>query len=109
LTVTLWPTVRGATSARPAPATRSLGALLAFPALLAGFWGCGGATAPCPTPTRDLDRHRDESTAAQRELSRGVSEQRAIRARREEAARRAEAARASIDSLLAAQGKASEE
>lgn len=70
----------------------------------AGLPGCGGAHAPCPTPTSDIDRHREESFAAERDVRNAVAEERALRAKREEAAARIEAARAALDSLKPAPG-----
>jgi len=63
------------------------------------LYGCGGATAPCPTPVTDLDRHREESAQAQRAASKAASEARAADARRAEAVRRVAASRAAHDSL----------
>jgi len=68
------------------------------------FAGCGGAHAPCPTPTTDLDRHRDESFEAQREVGAVLAEERPIRVERDSAAARLRAARAALDSLHPAAG-----
>lgn len=70
----------------------------------AGVAGCGGGNAQCPTPTTELDRHRDESFAAQREVGAVSTEDRALRAEHESAAERIEAARAALDSLAPAAG-----
>ncbi|HKQ19010.1 MAG TPA: hypothetical protein VJW75_04625 [Candidatus Eisenbacteria bacterium] len=70
----------------------------------AAFAGCGGANAPCPTPTTELDRHRDESFEAQREVGAVLAEERALRAERESAAARLQAARAALDSLAPSAG-----
>ena len=63
------------------------------------IYGCGGATAPCPTPVTDLDRHREESAQAQRAASKAASEARAAAVKRAELERRVAASRAEYDSL----------
>lgn len=59
---------------------------------------------PCPTPTTELDRHREESEGAQRIASRAASEARAAEAKRGEAEQRVAAAKAALDSLTTAGG-----
>ena len=71
------------------------------------FYGCGGATAPCPIPTTDLDRHREESAEAQRAASKAAAEARTAEAQRAEQERRVAASRAAYDSLSLARTPAS--
>lgn len=61
--------------------------------------GCGGATAPCPTPTTELDSLRTEADHLEAEVDRETAQERALQARRNEAARRAGSAQAALDSL----------
>jgi hypothetical protein len=61
--------------------------------------GCGGATAPCPTPTTELDRLRAESQAAEGKLDQATETDRELKAKGDAAARRIEAAQAALDSL----------
>jgi len=68
----------------------------------AGLLGCGGAHAPCPTRTSDLDRHRAESVAAEGDVRGALTDERAIRAKRDAAAARIKAAQAALDSLKTA-------
>jgi hypothetical protein len=70
--------------------------LAATPPTLAG---CGHATVPCPTPTSELDRLRDETEGAREETDRAGAEADALEARRDAAEQRAAAARAALDSL----------
>jgi hypothetical protein len=70
----------------------------------AGLSGCGGAHAPCPTRTSDLDRHREESIAAERDVRAALTDEHVIRAKRDAAAERIEAAQAALDSLKTAAG-----
>jgi len=72
----------------------------------AGFLlpGCGGAHAPCPTPTSEVDRHREESLAAERKVRAALSEDRSLRSKRDAAAGRIAAAEAALDSMKAAGG-----
>jgi hypothetical protein len=72
------------------------------PLLLAG---CGHATVPCPTPTSELDRLRDETGAASAETDRADVEEGALEARRDAAAERVAAAQEALDSLDASQGR----
>ena len=72
--------------------------------LVAALSGCGGAHAPCPTRTSDLDRHREESFAAEEDLRGALADERAIRAEREASAARIEAASVALDSLKTAAG-----
>jgi hypothetical protein len=66
--------------------------------------GCGGAHAPCPTPTSEVDRHREESLAVERNVKAAFSEDRSLRAKRDEAASRIAAAEAALDSIKTAGG-----
>lgn len=61
--------------------------------------GCGGAHAPCPTPTAELDSLRTVAEGLERDVDRETAESRAMEARRDQAARRVEAAQAALDSL----------
>jgi hypothetical protein len=61
--------------------------------------GCGGATAPCPTPTTELDRLRTESQAAEGKLDQATEADRELKAKRDAASRRIETAQAALDSL----------
>ena len=63
--------------------------------------GCGQGIVPCPTPTLELDRLRDETDRTRAEMERSLAEERALKARREAAAQRATAARQTLDSLAA--------
>ena len=74
--------------------------LLALAPLAVG--GCGHATVPCPTPTRELDRLRAETEQARAVMERALAEDWALKARRETAAQRAMVARQTLDSLAAA-------
>jgi len=67
--------------------------------LLISAAGCGGATAPCPTPTTELDRLRNESERLEQDLERATREERGLSAQREEAGRRIAAAQAALDSI----------
>ena len=78
---------------------------LAIFAVLISAAGCGGATAPCPTPTTELDRLRGETERLERDLARTTREDRALAARRDEAARRIAAAQAALDSLAGTEGR----
>ncbi len=40
--------------------------------------GCGGATAPCPTPTTELDQLRDRSERLEQDLARRVAAAQAV-------------------------------
>lgn len=74
-------------------------------ALLISAAGCGGATAPCPTPTTELDRLRGENERLEHDLARATRDDRTIAAQREEAARRVAAAQAALDSIAGAKGR----
>lgn len=82
---------------------RAVGAVVVF-LFIAMTCGCGGAVAPCLTPTADLDRHRTESEDAQRTASRAASEARRAEAARAAAEARLAAARAAYDSLSTTAG-----
>ena len=95
-------TVRFAPAARRGPYRLVL--FFALGAASALLPGCGGAHAPCPIPTSDVDRHREESLAAERNVKVALSEDRSLRAKREEAASRIAAAEAALDSMKTAGG-----
>lgn len=97
-----WPSARSRVTrlAGPGLLVRAL-VLCAAGSLLPG---CGGAHAPCPTPTSEVDRHREESLAAERNVRAALSEDRSLRAKREVAAARIAAAEAALDSMKAAGG-----
>ena len=75
--------------------------LLAFAPI--AVTGCGHATVPCPTPTQELDRLRDEADRARTDMDRALAEERALKARREAMMQRAAAAQHTLDSLAAAE------
>jgi hypothetical protein len=69
-------------------------------------FGCGGATAPCPTPLTVLDRHRAEAEDAEQ---RAIDAEDAVYEAEDavaEAARRVTLSRAGLDSLRAAEARA---
>ncbi|HEY6221924.1 MAG TPA: hypothetical protein VIX13_05245 [Candidatus Eisenbacteria bacterium] len=86
-------------------AALSSDACRAFLVLLISAAGCGGATAPCPTPTTELDRLRGESERLEQDLERATREERAVSAQREEAGRRIAAAQAALDSIARTKGR----
>ncbi len=61
--------------------------------------GCGGATAPCPTPTTELDRLRAESQTVEGDLDHATVADRELRVRRDAALRRIGSAQTALDSL----------
>jgi hypothetical protein len=63
--------------------------------------GCGHATVPCPTPTTQLDRLRDETERLRQDTERAKAEEGAWDARREAAAQRVSEMEARLDSLAA--------
>jgi hypothetical protein len=63
----------------------ALGAKGALLALGLALNGCG-ATAPCPTPTAEIDRSRDEAERLERQISREAARQRQLKEQRAEAA-----------------------
>lgn len=67
--------------------------------------GCGGATAPCPTPTTELDRLRSESERLEREMDEASLVQDAADEEREEALRRLAEAEAALDSIADARAR----
>ena len=78
----------------------STGALASISvALTLGLAGCGGATAPCPTPTTELDSLRTVSERLENQVDRETAEGRTLEARRDQASRRAAVAGAALDSL----------
>ena len=62
--------------------------------------GCGGATAPCPTPTSEIDRLRTESERLQADLDRAAARERELRSARDAASLKLGSAQAALDSLL---------
>lgn len=84
------------------PAALPSAVLAASLALVAALSGCGGATAPCPTPPALLDEHRSQSEALQEDLARAGEEAALLEERREEALRRIQEATAREDSLARA-------
>ncbi|HYR69562.1 MAG TPA: hypothetical protein VER77_06735, partial [Candidatus Dormibacteraeota bacterium] len=82
----------------PGRAAISSNARRAILILVISTAGCGGATAPCPTPTTELDRLRNESERLEQDLERATREERALSGQREEAGRRIAAAQAALDS-----------
>ena len=89
-----WPSVRYQAAHAALPAVAAALLLLALTSA-----GCGGATAPCPTPPATLDQHRVQSEAAQRDLGGVSAEVEALENQREEALQRIQAASAIEDSL----------
>jgi len=83
-----------------APLARNALVLLSLAAL-----GCGGATAPCPTPTTEIDSARAESEQLEGEIAREAARQRALAARRAVAALAVEEIQAALDSLGGATGR----
>jgi hypothetical protein len=63
--------------------------------------GCGGATAPCPTPTTELDRLRTTSERLEREMEEAGRTADDTEEEREEALRRVTEAQAALDSIAA--------
>ena len=76
--------------------------LVATPIAVAG---CGHATVPCPTPTSELDRLRDDTERVRTETDRAEAEGAALEDRRDAAALRAAVAQAALDSLGAGEGR----
>ena len=68
---------------------------------LAAFAGCGGATAPCPTPTSELDQLRTQARQLGQEVDQATAAERNAAAERDVAVRRLATARAALDSLNA--------
>lgn len=66
--------------------------------------GCGGAHAPCPTPTAVLDGLRSDTERLDERVGRARGAERAERQRRDEAARRVAVTRAALDSVTAVEG-----
>ena len=67
-------------------------------ALAANLAGCG-ATAPCPTPTTELDSLRTVAEGLESQVDRETAEGRTLEARRDQQAARAATAQAALDSL----------
>lgn len=66
--------------------------------LAAALAGCG-ATAPCPTPTTELDSLRTVAEGLESQVDRETAEGRTLEARRDREAVRATTAQAALDSL----------
>lgn len=71
-------------------------------ALSVALPGCGGATAPCPTPTTELDSLRTVAEGLESQVDRETAEGRTLEARRDREVKRAAAAQAALDSLAGA-------
>lgn len=71
-------------------------------ALSAALAGCGGATAPCPTPTTELDSLRTVAEGLESQVDRETAEGRTLEARRGREVKRVAAAQAALDSLAGA-------
>jgi hypothetical protein len=67
--------------------------------------GCGGATAPCPTPTTELDQLRTTSERLESEMEEATRSEEVSREEREEQLRRITAAQAALDSIADARGR----
>lgn len=63
--------------------------------------GCGGATAPCPTPTAELDQLRTQTEELGKEVDQATAAERHAADARDGAARRVQSAQAALDSLHA--------
>ena len=61
--------------------------------------GCGHATVPCPTPTQELDRLREETERTRAAMDRELALTRALAVKWDAEAGRLIAAEASLDSL----------
>jgi outer membrane murein-binding lipoprotein Lpp len=77
----------------------SLAATLLTASLLLVLSGCGGATAPCPTPTTELDQLRSRSDRLEHEMEQVTQKDDEIGEAREGALRRVTEAQAEIDSI----------
>jgi len=66
-----------------------------------GLTGCGGATAPCPTPTSELDQLRTQAEEMGKEVDQATTAERQAAEARDGAARRVQTAQAALDSLHA--------
>jgi hypothetical protein len=73
--------------------------LLSGALLLLLATGCGGATAPCPTPTTELDRLRNTSERLEGEMEEAGQAEARTDEEREEALRRLHEAQAALDSI----------
>ena len=67
--------------------------------------GCGGATAPCPTPTTELDQLRDRSARLESEMEAATRAEASSEGEREEAMRRLTGAQAALDSIADARNR----
>jgi hypothetical protein len=90
----------------PAPARRGarIGASGLLLSLCASWIGCGGATAPCPTPTTELDRSREETERLEEQIARESARQRALKAQLAELTAQVAATEAALDSLAGPTG-----
>ena len=67
--------------------------------------GCGGATAPCPTPTTELDQLRERSARLESEMEEATRAESGSEEEREEALRRLAGAQAALDSIADARNR----
>jgi outer membrane murein-binding lipoprotein Lpp len=84
---------------RTGPRGAVLAVLLAVPILVA-IQGCGGATAPCPTPTTELDQLRSKAERLEQEMDQVTRKEDEGGEEREAAQRRVAEAQAAIDSIV---------
>jgi hypothetical protein len=96
-----WPPA-GSGTAGIRPALPVLAALFLLVVIPLGLTGCGHATVPCPTPTRELDRLRVETERLREDAERAEAEEEAWVARKDAAAQRVRDIQARRDSLAAA-------
>ena len=83
------------------PARRRVSLLL----LVFTLQGCGGATAPCPTPTTELDQLRERSARLESEMDQATLAESKSEEEREEALRRLTEAQAALDSIADARNR----
>jgi hypothetical protein len=95
------PQAAGSVTAGIWPVRRALAVSFLLVATALGVTGCGSATVPCPTPTTQLDRLREETERQREEGERARTEAGAWNARKEAAGRRVSDMEARLDSLAA--------